>query len=87
MSHEFELHHLVSELVSLLRVSETTDVDAQVDLLNKNRTPHITNQVSGGVGNVRCEKRNYRAYAVARVCLHSECQIRSIQIVTKWRHI
>jgi folate-binding Fe-S cluster repair protein YgfZ len=45
MSHEFELHHLVSELVSLLQVSETADVDAQVELLNKNRTPHITNQV------------------------------------------
>lgn len=46
MSHEFELHHLVSELVSLLRVSETADVDAQVDLLLKNRTPYITTQVS-----------------------------------------
>ena len=45
MSHEFELHHLVSELVSLLQVSDTADVDAQVDLLNKNRTPYITNQV------------------------------------------
>lgn len=46
MSHEFELHHLVSELVSLLQVSEKADVDAQVDLLNKNRTPYITNQVT-----------------------------------------
>lgn len=45
MSHDFELHHLVSELVSLLRVSGTADVDAQVDLLLKNRTPYITNQV------------------------------------------
>ena len=45
MSHDFELHHLVSELVSLLRVSDTADVDAQVDLLLKNRTPYITNQV------------------------------------------
>ncbi len=45
MSHEFELHHLVSELVSLLRVSETADVDSQVDLLSKNRTPYITTQV------------------------------------------
>ena len=46
MSHEFELHHLVSELVSLLRVTDTADVDAQVDLLLKNRTPYITTQVS-----------------------------------------
>lgn len=45
MSHDFELHHLVSELVLLLRVSGTADVDAQVDLLLKNRTPYITNQV------------------------------------------
>lgn len=45
MSHEFELHHLVSELVSLLKVSDTADVDSQVDLLAKNRTPYITTQV------------------------------------------
>lgn len=45
MSHEFELHHLVSELVSLMKASGTADVDAQVELLGKNRTPYITTQV------------------------------------------
>lgn len=48
MSHEFELHHLVSELVSLMKVSDTADVDSQVELLAKNRTPYITTQVSLG---------------------------------------
>lgn len=50
MSHEFELHHLVSELVSLLKVSETADVDAKVDLLMRNRTPYITTQAGTSIG-------------------------------------
>lgn len=45
MSHEFEVHHLVSELVSLMKASGTADVDSQVELLVKNRTPYITTQV------------------------------------------
>lgn len=46
MSHDFQVHHLVSELVSLLGVRDTTGVDSYVDLLLKNRTPYTTAQVS-----------------------------------------
>lgn len=46
MSHDFQVHHLVSELVSLLGVRDTTGVDSYVDLLLKNRTPYMTTQVS-----------------------------------------
>ena len=46
MSHEYQVHHLVSELVSLLGVQETSGVDSYVDILLKNRTPYVTTQVS-----------------------------------------
>lgn len=57
MSHEFELHHLVSELLSLLRVTEKVDVDTQVDLLLKNRTPYITTQVVTCYSTIICHRR------------------------------
>ena len=46
MSHEFEIHHLVSQLVFLLNVRDTSDVDAYVEVLLKNRKPYVTTQVS-----------------------------------------
>ena len=46
MSHEFQIHHLVSELVSLLNVRDAGEVDSYVEVLLKNRTPYITTQVS-----------------------------------------
>lgn len=46
MSHEFEVHHLLNELVSLLHVRDTyVDVDSYADLLVKNKTPYVTTQV------------------------------------------
>ena len=47
MSHEFQVHHLLNELVSLLHVKGTyVDVDSYADVLLKNRTPYVTTQVS-----------------------------------------
>lgn len=46
MSHEFEIHHLVSQLVFLLNIRDTSDVDAYVEVLLKNRKPYVTTQVS-----------------------------------------
>ena len=46
MSHEFQVHHLLNELVSLLHVKGTyVDVDSYADVLLKNRTPYVTTQV------------------------------------------
>ncbi len=44
-SHEFQIHHLVSELISLLSIREAGEVGAYVEVLLKNRTPYITTQV------------------------------------------
>ncbi len=44
-SHEFQVHHLVSELVSLLNIREAGEVDTYAEVLLKNRTPYITTQV------------------------------------------
>lgn len=46
MSHEFQVHHLVSELISLLNIREAGEVDAYVEVLLKSRTPYVTTQVS-----------------------------------------
>ena len=46
MSHEFKVHHLVSELVSHLHVHEVTGVDSHVELLLKHRSPYVTTHVS-----------------------------------------
>lgn len=46
MSHEFELHHRVSNLISLLKVQDVTGSEAYVELLLANRTPYITTTVS-----------------------------------------
>lgn len=46
MSHEFEVHHLVSQLVALLKVQDVGSVDSHVELLLKNRTPYVTTQVN-----------------------------------------
>ena len=48
MSHEFEVHHLVSQLVALLKLQDVGSVDSYVELLLKNRTPYVTTQVSAG---------------------------------------
>ena len=72
MSHEFELHHLVSELVSLLQVSDTADVDAQVDLLNKNRTPYITNQVGTVEGGVAKVNSDDCSFSVSHTHTHTQ---------------
>lgn len=46
MSHEFQVHHLLNELVSLLRVrGADVDIDSYADVLLKNRTPYVTTQV------------------------------------------
>lgn len=46
MSHEFQVHHLLNELVSLLRVKGAdVDIDSYADVLLKNRTPYVTTQV------------------------------------------
>ena len=46
MSHEFQVHHLLNELVSLLHVKGAdVDIDSYADLLLKNRTPYVTTQV------------------------------------------
>ena len=46
MSHEFQVHHLLNELVSLLRVrGADIDIDSYADVLLKNRTPYVTTQV------------------------------------------
>ena len=46
MSHEFQVHHLLNELVSLLHVrGADVDVDSYADVLLKNRTPYVTTQV------------------------------------------
>ena len=46
MSHEFQVHHLVSELVSLLSVRDAGEVDSYVEVLLKNQRPYVTTQVS-----------------------------------------
>ena len=46
MSHEFEVHHLVSELISLLSVRDAGEVDSYVEVLLKNMTPYVTTQIS-----------------------------------------
>lgn len=46
MSHEFEVHHLVSQCISLLNIRDAGEVDAYVEVLLKNRKPYITTQVS-----------------------------------------
>ena len=46
MSHEFQVHHLVSELVSLLGIRDAGEVESYVEVLLKNRRPYITTQVS-----------------------------------------
>ncbi len=45
--HEFKLHNLVSELVSIFGAgsNKIANVDELVTTLNKNRTPYITTQV------------------------------------------
>ena len=46
MSHEFQVHHLLNELVSLLKVKGAdVDIDSYADVLLKNRTPYVTTQV------------------------------------------
>ena len=45
MNHEFEVHHLVSQLVALLKAQDRANVDSSVELLLKNRTPYITAQL------------------------------------------
>lgn len=45
INHEYKLHHLVNELVSLLHITEGADVESHVELLMKSRTPYITKQV------------------------------------------
>ena len=48
MSHEFQVHHLLNELVSLLGVrGADVDIDSYADVLLKNRTPYVTTQVAG----------------------------------------
>lgn len=46
MSHEFEIHHHLSQLISLLHIQDAGEVKDYVDLLLKNRTPYITTQVN-----------------------------------------
>ena len=46
MSHEFEVHHLVSELISLLKIQDVSGSETYADVLLKNRTPYVTTQVS-----------------------------------------
>ena len=46
MSHEFELHHLVANLISHLKVKDVSGPDAYVEVLLANRTPYITTTVS-----------------------------------------
>ena len=47
MNHEFQVHHLLNELVSLLRVKGAdVDIDSYADVLLKNRTPYVTTQVA-----------------------------------------
>lgn len=47
MSHEFQVHHLLNELVSLLHVKGAdVDIDSYADVLLKNRTPYVTTQVA-----------------------------------------
>lgn len=46
MSHEFQVHHLVSQLIALLNVRQSGDVDGHVAVLLQNRTPYVTTQVS-----------------------------------------
>lgn len=45
MSHEFEVHHLVSQLVALVGAQDRANVDAYVELLLKNRTQYVTAQL------------------------------------------
>lgn len=44
--HEFKIHHLVGELVPLLRVQDSSGVDSLAELLLKHRSPYVTTQVS-----------------------------------------
>ena len=48
--HEFKVHHLMGELVSLFHVQDTSGVDSHVDLLLKHRSPYVTTQVRFKVG-------------------------------------
>ncbi|MEE6513613.1 hypothetical protein FKM82_021358 [Ascaphus truei] len=43
---EFRIHHDVNELISLLRVHGTEGAELYIDLLQKNRTPYVTTNVS-----------------------------------------
>jgi len=46
-SHEYKLHNLVSELITILEApsNKMAELDVLVKVLNKNRTPYITTQV------------------------------------------
>lgn len=43
--HEFKVHHLVGELVTLFRVEDSSGVDSVAELLLKHRSPYVTTQV------------------------------------------
>lgn len=43
---EFRIHHDVNELLSLLHVRGGDGAEVYIDLLQKNRTPHVTTTVS-----------------------------------------
>ena len=43
--HEFKVHHLVGELVSLFRVQDTSGVESLVELLLRHRSPYVTTKV------------------------------------------
>nr|XP_033796696.1 gamma-tubulin complex component 2 isoform X2 [Geotrypetes seraphini] len=50
---EFRIHHDVNELISLLRVHGGDGAEVYIDLLQKNRTPYITTNVSAHSAKVK----------------------------------
>uniref|UniRef100_A0A8D2I461 Gamma-tubulin complex component n=1 Tax=Urocitellus parryii TaxID=9999 RepID=A0A8D2I461_UROPR len=50
---EFRIHHDVNELLSLLRVHSGDGAEVYIDLLQKNRTPYITTNVSAHSAKVK----------------------------------
>nr|KAF6322988.1 tubulin gamma complex associated protein 2 [Pipistrellus kuhlii] len=50
---EFRIHHDVNELLSLLRVHGGDGAEVYIDLLQKNRTPYVTTNVSAHSAKVK----------------------------------
>ena len=44
--NEFRVHHLVSQLLTQLRVQDSNSPEVFAELLTKNLTPYVTTQVS-----------------------------------------